>query len=406
MVQYTCVLTNESEASTDPLTIIALDDSLMGDVLPDAEAAWGGTIILDPGESFTFTFDRFVSGNPGEIHRNVLTVTGKDDEGNKAEASDSADVFIVQPGTLTDSSLCVFDRDPETEKREFRLIFTPDITNSYKLNASNPGQFFYNILYGGLVDDPAEPGDTVTFTITLPYPFVTQGAMPLHLYSSVGLCCQDKCFLPGDEVMSFQVPEPDGAASPGAVTLEDYGPCPIVGVTTYTFSVEVTVPDTRLIYLNMHMDYGLKGPNTDANGDGEPDGYHRNLDDDAIPNAEGLSEIPNDGLYEFSHTEDATGTGWADGVYNINAFKRLRGFGGLVLRADSSPVEGATVEVIDPKGTVVDTMTTDVDGWYLSSFVHKGKETLYTVKLVGYPALSQKVYVKSNRYVQVDFTVP
>ena len=51
-----------------------------------------------------------------------------------------------------------------------RLIFSPDPSSAYwKLNASNPGQFYYNIF--------SNSGPT-SLNITLPYPWVTQGAQP------------------------------------------------------------------------------------------------------------------------------------------------------------------------------------------------------------------------------------
>ena len=87
----------------------------------------------------------------------------------------------LPPSAVTDSRLCYFDRDPGTPQREFRLIFTQDPQNMpfSKQTASNPGQYFYNVVVSGT------PGDNVNLTLTIPYPFVTQGARPIHLYDDV-----------------------------------------------------------------------------------------------------------------------------------------------------------------------------------------------------------------------------
>ena len=86
--------------------------------------------------------------------------------GSSAECP--ADTYI---SCLTDSSLCEFDKEPDTLGEQFRLIFTPDTSISgWKLKASNPGQFYYSVMYYG-------PGDE-DVTITLPKPFVTQERYP------------------------------------------------------------------------------------------------------------------------------------------------------------------------------------------------------------------------------------
>src|SRR5262249_49977238 len=79
---------------------------------------------------------------------------------------------------ITNSSLCTFDEDTSLTGDQFRLILTPDMSPAiYKLTASNPGQFYYNVIYVG--------AGSTTVTLTIPYPFVTQGAVPLHVYSDV-----------------------------------------------------------------------------------------------------------------------------------------------------------------------------------------------------------------------------
>jgi hypothetical protein len=118
------------------------------------------------------------------------------------EQNDSCDSVV------TDSSLCAFDVDGTIDNDEFRLIFTPDQNSpsAWKLNASNPGQFYYNLFYFG-------PGG-VPVHIHLPYPFVTQGAVPIHIYSGVTTAAGGTCLVPGTEVANRSTP----------VTLASYSP--------------------------------------------------------------------------------------------------------------------------------------------------------------------------------------
>ncbi|WP_420643505.1 DUF7507 domain-containing protein [Candidatus Leptofilum sp.] len=84
---YDITITNDS-VSTDPLTITSLVDDQFGDLLPEAEAANGGTIVLAPGDSFSFQITRSLEFNVGDLHINVVTVVGEDDEGTEATDDD------------------------------------------------------------------------------------------------------------------------------------------------------------------------------------------------------------------------------------------------------------------------------------------------------------------------------
>ena len=85
--------------------------------------------------------------------------------------------------SATDSALCYYDRQPEIPGQQFRLIFTPDMQMwpTYKLPASNPGQFYYNVFYVGT------PGSTVNLNINIPYPFVTNGANPIQVHDGFSI---------------------------------------------------------------------------------------------------------------------------------------------------------------------------------------------------------------------------
>ena len=58
----------------------------------------------------------------------------------------------------------------------------------------------------------------------------------------------------------------------------------------------------------------------------------------------------------------------------------------------------------DPMGVLIDTQTTDEDGWLYFQYKHKGKAATYTVKLPGL-GLEQSFTLKANRFVLLDFQV-
>ncbi len=174
---------------------------------------------------------------------------------------------------------CAADDDYCEQSGQFRLLFTPDVKNwvGYKLNASNPGQTFYNLFYEG------DPGDNVTLQITVPYPYVTVGGTPIHVYDGdLGVTgeeetCEGQQFLPPEETL---------AESQVQISLQDWidggtnnldltctAPvCEPLGALatpappdeSCSFDVQVTIPDSGIVYVNAHLDYGLKGPQKDA----------------------------------------------------------------------------------------------------------------------------------------------
>jgi hypothetical protein len=68
--------------------------------------------------------------------------------------------------------------DQRLEVTDFRIVFTPCVTStgiSYKISATNPGGFYYNIWYH-TKEDPT------TIYYTLAEDFATKGSMPVHAY--------------------------------------------------------------------------------------------------------------------------------------------------------------------------------------------------------------------------------
>jgi len=309
---------------------------------------------------------------------NVCTADTCDPDAVGADASTGCDYSLdAESGceaAITSSSLCRFDIDPDADPdNQFRLIFTPDPSapSSWKLNASNPGQFYYNAMYVG-------PGEE-TLEIELPYPFVTQGANPVHLYASVTPEL-DGCYTPGDEIGSAKT----------LVALEDYA-LQQIGSTTV---IEVELPSLagHFAYVNVHLDYGLK----------KTPGYSKNAGNDAV-DAANLADvlIPDETDYEFSDS-----VGGSDVAQSNNVFKRDPGFAGLVLDSTLEPVVGVKVEIRDSTGTLLKTVFTDADGWYMWQYKHTGKAATYTIALPDYPGQTQAVTLKSNQLVTVNFELP
>ena len=277
---------------------------------------------------------------------------------------------IVPCSLVTDSSLCTFDVDTSTTGSQFRLILTPDQNSpsAWKLNASNPGQFYYNIIYVG-------SGNT-TLNITLPYPFVTQGAVPIHVYSGVTRASASgiTCFAPGTEIRN----------SSTQVTLGSYS--------SSTTTVQVTLPDLSnlggVAYINMHLDYGLKGTTN----------YSKDSSNNAIDATSLLVRIPDKQSYLFS---DSTGN---DTVQSENTFKRDPGIGGLVVQSSTTnPLPNVKVQIYDSSNKLLATVYTDQDGWYMWQYKYTGKAATFTVKLPNYN-LVQSVTLKSNGFILVNFT--
>lgn len=291
------------------------------------------------------------------------------------------------PSEATTSGLCWFDLDPDTEEREFKLIFTPNVDGdplAYKLSASNPGQFYYNVFDTATSETKIlQAGDI--YTIEWDEPFVLQGANPVHVYSGVN-------------------------TGPGGCLVVDE-----LEDISYLFDIEIGKKDNVItlmydpddpyptyegfLYINVHFDYGLKGTGGyDLLAETEEGPYH----------AVAKSSIYDGTEYSF---RSATPFGILDSesVYNINVFKKIRGFIGLVTDDDDKGLEGYNIR-ITLDGVTVGTAVTDEDGFYGYIYKHTGKPTDYTVqlwnKMNDILLKTKTVKLKANGYGWVSFTLP
>jgi PKD repeat protein len=208
--------TGSNSASTTVIVknVAPTIDSLTGDTINEGGTATVSGTFSDVGTLDSFTVDidwddgstdtySYGVGSTSFSHTHVFTVTGVYDvsvtviDDDTGEDSDTVRVVVLPYSDLTNGALCPdFDREPDTLGDQFRLIFTPDLNgnpNEYKIATTNPGQFYYNIFHVGEVspDDP--------FTISVPSPFVTQGANPIHVYDGADIN-EYGCYVPGDDI--------------------------------------------------------------------------------------------------------------------------------------------------------------------------------------------------------------
>jgi hypothetical protein len=311
-------------------------------------------------------------------------------------------------GQVTDTMYCALPTGlcgNSSTAPEFRLIDlqTPTfssiqnktVMNDYIINASNPGQFYYNVFYAGT------PGSAVNLTIEVSYPFVTQGAHPIQVHDSVG--SSGGCFVPSPSLSGFTITTDGGQSSGGfpVILRSDYSAQQLGSTTAVT--VSGTVPATGLVYVTIHLDYSLKkisgwqqaADQTTAQG---PD---TNLDNvlDGLGDGPIYIQSPQPYAFDFS----AGGPTHSYTPSSCNTFKKSTGVNGNTLKlSTANPVSGVRVQFFDPRGTLIATTTTDADGFYNFTYKAKGKTQTYTVKLPDYGKV-KTVTLKANGYARADF---
>src|SRR5437773_3185359 len=453
-VTFTVAVKNTSNP-LDPFWITSLTDDITGNGNPvdvttvqaySATAPYisATTCALTPAGSpiapgstyscqFTVQFP-VLTNNSTMTYHDIVRVTGRADDTlsttNTATGQADAFVTVAVPMQVTDSSLCVFNTGSDPSMRQFDRNFTQN--GYYTLGATNPGQYYWNVNVEGT------PGTQKSVTLTLPWPFVTQGNMPVHVYDGVFFNPTTQCYIPGHEVASvnnlvqlvtyinqtgntplMDVTSPTDwgypyTAGPSTLTTTSFTPTPTKFVTvTITF----TMPATGFAYVNQHLDDGLKGPKVDVNGDGVIDNIPYNKDGNLdATNATNVAQIliPDNVKHTFS-VADETGPLGSDAVYNNNWFKKgAVGFYGFV-SYNTVYMPGQTVQVWQGS-KLVGSAVTDSAGYYTISYKATGKDT-YNVTLVNPTSnvlvqsgggtistpTTQSVTPKSNGSQEVDF---
>jgi hypothetical protein len=216
---------------------------------------------------------------------------------------------------LTDGALCPSDLvgpnvcDNPAEDvftSQFSLNYTPVVAGyagGYRLTSGDPASTYYNAILEGT------PGSTVALNVQVPYPFVTVGAQTLQVYdgSSVGTNAGTGCFEPAGSALASSTTQvrladylalcdttlglcrngvggcvsnadcarpnaagvscvaPTGTACDGTPGPDSGGSC--------SFTASVLIPSSGEVYVNLHLDYGLKGARVDLCRDGTPERY-------------------------------------------------------------------------------------------------------------------------------------
>jgi len=360
-----------------------------------------------------------------------------DSSSNACTAADSCDGGgVCQPNNLscsyvTNSDLCTFDYDRTLSGRQFNVIFTPDVQiwPGYKQNSTNPGQYYYNAIVTG------SAGNATSVTFSIPWPFVTQGANPVHLYDAEDIGVNaNYCFRDSGQQLPI-----NGIAFPATITYADWaaGALPKSGSANggYSYSVDcdspaagslpnelghectVTVdfpmPQSGKAYVNMHLDFGTKGAGTNFNpvdttvdrydqganvctGDQSYFNAMKNVAPTATPFDVALATCH---AYEFSHTGPQNGS---DTVANVNSFKKINGvFGQALSSSNGAPWPNVPVS-LKLNNQIVASGVTDQDGYYALNYKHTGKAANFTVTIGN---VSKVVQLKANGWAEVSYDV-
>lgn len=263
-------------------------------------------------------------------------------------------------------------------------------------------------------------------TVKVPYPFITQGLVPVHIYDAA-LVQTNGCFTPpaqflaaggvqiamsdwvngtmNSAVVCQMVTGPDASAT----FPEGAGDCTLdVAITQAMLEATTSGQD----YVNVGLNYGLKGAGVDANPvDGAADRYDRGPTAsafgtyDALVNTPdpptGATAIADDRDYTFSHVDQSDGA-FADTVQNLNVFKRIAGVFG---RVAASSIEGGTprvtVQLVDGAGQVVADGFTDADGYHVLNYRHTGPAAWYTVIVAD--TIHVPIWLAANGWAEVNY---
>ncbi len=95
---YRFTVTNTSTATTDPVTVTSLTDTVLGDLLSAFTTANGGSVTLAFGasKSFDVVYSVPTTGNAGVVIANTVTVSAHDDDSTAASTATASDAVTYQ----------------------------------------------------------------------------------------------------------------------------------------------------------------------------------------------------------------------------------------------------------------------------------------------------------------------
>ncbi len=193
----------------------------------------------------------------------------------------------------------------------FDFILTKSKEGGYKLVATNPGQFYYNI---EITNNWPISLDTLVVEAILPAEFVLKGAMPIHVY------------LDGNDITEQ---------------------CTITGTTVTVMNV----PVGSEVYIAIHMDFGLKGCTFDTLEDLMVETYKF---DTYVVGSTGIVPSQGDGLY---------GTYRTSNILSAHQ-KKTTAIAGYITDVDGNPLANLLVELFDSNNNLIGTTLTNDDGFF------------------------------------------
>ncbi|MCZ7628048.1 MAG: hypothetical protein M5U19_02670 [Microthrixaceae bacterium] len=161
-VEFTFTVRN---TSVEDVTITSLVDSVFGDL--SAECGLAGD-VLAPGATTECKITRFIAGNAGHEHRNVVVVTGSDDEGNETtdEDDESVDVDDVLPTVEVTKEASVSEVSEPGADVEFTFTVRNTSVEDVTITSLVDSVFGDLSAECGLAGDVLAPGATTECTIT------------------------------------------------------------------------------------------------------------------------------------------------------------------------------------------------------------------------------------------------
>lgn len=301
----------------------------------------------------------------------------------------------------------------------FDVVFTPS-GSYYKLTATNPGTYYYNLEFmnnGPVIDSP-------TIQISMPSDFVLKGAQPVQV---------------------------DGVPV-------DYS------FSDWTLSVPIrSIGSSQHFTLTVHLDYGLKGTVSTYPSDPRTN-YVRAYQFVTSVNSikakaptlvatgkkvtaiggfvTDVNGVPKNGLKVTITDRDGTATDLYTGVmgdgfyflevpaggpYKVEVYNSFRtrvriqtnvqvskdafvqvtfdnlspadpAIEGFVKDENGRPVAGVTVELLDHKGRIAATTTTNVGGYYVFRFTQPGQYAVRIAVPLGYTATTTTIDLKVEQF--------
>ena len=277
-----------------------------------------------------------------------------------SESGDTEEPLEVRPASwLSDTS------DQRLPVTDFRIVFTPCVSSNgicYKISATNPGGFYYNILYH-VGTDPT------TIHYYLANDFATKGSMPVHAYIWNDLDHDGKIDYWAE--LTDVTNKITTAQEPGLTEGE---------------IIVSGVPVCNNVLITIHVTFPLKGTN----------GY--SFDEAKAFEGE---------VYTFSASDVFSTSATLTAHARVKKVNDPAIFG-LILDQSENPVAGVTVKLYDSSGKLVGSIIIDEDGVYIFGRLKVGTYKLQIILPSGYTTSQlltvQKTLQKGN-LIQVNFNV-